>query len=217
MIYLYISRLYSGYLYFAKKDEPSPEEFHEAVKKHIENYKNCTIWRTEQECAYQQYKTSKSEDFVINNNARFNLGLYVVFITDWLRMFPKHQLHIINMEEYSANKYKVMNDIFRFLELKPLYGINESTQMSEQTLGDMQPATRVANKYKVLNSIFKFLELKPFNSIEESTQMNERTPEHKALGDMQPATRKLLRKFYAPFNRRLSELLNDNRFLWGYS
>ena len=32
--------------------------------------------------------------------------------------------------------------------------------------------------------------------------------------EMLPATRALLRAFYAPYNRLLAELLDDGRFLW---
>ena len=33
-------------------------------------------------------------------------------------------------------------------------------------------------------------------------------------GDMEPATRRFLRDFYRPYNRRLADMLDDQRFLW---
>lgn len=67
----------------------------------------------------------------------------------------------------------------------------------------------------VMTKVFSFLELSPPNAetlhkISEATPRNSRRhPE-----DMLPETRRLLGSFYAPFNKRLAELLQDDRYNW---
>lgn len=50
--------------------------------------------------------------------------------------------------------------------------------------------------------------------IRETTDVNQRKPILKALGDMLPKTRTILKKFYSVYNQQLAILLEDNHFLW---
>lgn len=43
---------------------------------------------------------------------------------------------------------------------------------------------------------------------------NTRHPSDRNLGPMEPLTRELLRLFYAPFNQKLSAVLQDESFTW---
>lgn len=63
-----------------------------------------------------------------------------------------------------------------------------------------------------------FLGLEPFSEVSldevlDQDVVNSRTM--KGNNDMLPETRHMLDHFYSPFNHRLAELLNDDRFLWG--
>ena len=50
-----------------------------------------------------------------------------------------------------------------------------------------------------------------------SKQSNSREPKQQKLGDMWNKTRTLLQQLYAPYNQRLAPILNDDKYLWGYS
>ena len=55
--------------------------------------------------------------------------------------------------------------------------------------------------------------------LELSTQIRHRhgrQVEHKALGDMLPQTRRLLRKLHRPHNQQLYEILNTRENVWNY-
>ena len=78
------------------------------------------------------------------------------------------------------------------------------------------------NPSDVVREVYKFLELSPLSdklltNVLRVQHINEQKFLHKT-GDqkfqMLPSTRYLLLKFYKPFNEKLSQLLNDSRFLW---
>ncbi|VDI26111.1 Hypothetical predicted protein [Mytilus galloprovincialis] len=76
------------------------------------------------------------------------------------------------------------------------------------------------NRIVYLKEVFKFLKLRPISVSEENKQRkrsisNTRSKEDRQIGDMSKKTRILLQEFYHPFNKRLSILLNDNKYMWG--
>lgn len=69
----------------------------------------------------------------------------------------------------------------------------------------------------VLMDIFKFLELDPIdrktlNAIASKRAKNTNKKGYYKAGDMLNLTKNILDDFYRPFNRRLSQLLQDDRF-----
>ena len=44
---------------------------------------------------------------------------------------------------------------------------------------------------------------------------NERTKLAKTVGEMHPKTREILKEFYSEHNRKLVDLLNDEKWSWG--
>ena len=44
-------------------------------------------------------------------------AVYEQNIKNWLEYFPREQVHIISMNEYSVNRAKVLGDIYNFLSL----------------------------------------------------------------------------------------------------
>ena len=46
---------------------------------------------------------------------RLVVGLYTVFIEEWLKVFPREQFHILRLEDYTEYKQLALNDIFQFL------------------------------------------------------------------------------------------------------
>ena len=43
--------------------------------------------------------------------------MYYIYLLDWFRVFPKEQILVIRMEDYSANMEKVMQKVYKFLNL----------------------------------------------------------------------------------------------------
>ncbi|KAK3089005.1 hypothetical protein FSP39_000064 [Pinctada imbricata] len=69
-----------------------------------------------------------------------------------------------------------------------------------------------------LEETFRFLDLEPLSNktleqIASSRRVHKTETKQKA-GKMETRTRKLLKDFYAPFNRQLTAIVNDLRFLW---
>lgn len=50
--------------------------------------------------------------------------------------------------------------------------------------------------------------------INDKKVLNQRKSEQTMRGPMLPETRKLLDDLYRPFNEKLADLLDDQRFLW---
>ncbi len=44
-------------------------------------------------------------------------GMYVFFLKDWLRAFPRKQIFIQKAEDYYANRNNTLPSLFRFLKL----------------------------------------------------------------------------------------------------
>ncbi|KAK7471387.1 hypothetical protein BaRGS_00035939 [Batillaria attramentaria] len=85
-------RLYSGYYFYsgvAGQRSPTKENFHWLVKKQIARLQNCRIL----------------------------VGVYHVFIADWLLRIPRDQIYIIRLEDFSADVTAGMTKVFAFLDL----------------------------------------------------------------------------------------------------
>ncbi|XP_064601112.1 carbohydrate sulfotransferase 15-like [Liolophura sinensis] len=161
-------RLYSDYLYF--QAGLSAEKFHEKVNQSIALLNTCFRKRTERACLYDSSITRKLE-------VRLHIGVYSVYIEDWLQLYPRDQFLFLRTEGYGANVTESIVSIFKFLELD----IPDGSQLQ---------------------------------SIEEKPNANTRSKKNTNLGEMLPETRALLEKFYSPWNKRLTKLLNDSRFSW---
>ncbi|KAK7504794.1 hypothetical protein BaRGS_00003822 [Batillaria attramentaria] len=146
------SRLYSSYKFYNQFThlESNREEFHEWAKEQFELITDCF-----------------NEPIV---------GIYYVYVQDWLLRFPREQVYITRLEDLSANVTGEMTKIFEFLELDPV---------NQETMAEIESAKRA----------------------------NVGTLSRK-FGPILPATKSLLDDFYRPFNRRLAQLLGDDRFLW---
>lgn len=43
--------------------------------------------------------------------------MYYVYLQEWLRVFPRHQLHIVRLEDYADEPMDILKGIFKFLTL----------------------------------------------------------------------------------------------------
>ncbi|XP_048026797.1 carbohydrate sulfotransferase 15-like [Megalobrama amblycephala] len=164
-----VERLYSDYLYFGTSNE-SALDFHQKVCESLRLFDACLRDAGLRACVY-------SGALYNAMSVRLHVGLYVVFILDWLSVFSRDQLLVLRLEDHAANLTHSMNRVFHFLQLGPV---------SEQT-------ERLISRRPVANT---------------------RDPSDRKLGPMKPVTRELLRQFYAPFNQKLSAVLQDESFMW---
>lgn len=162
-------RLFSDYLYFSKTNK-SADEFHQRASVAIDTYNNCSLNRTVRSCVYNRTVTNLAK-------LRLRVGMYAVYLRDWIRVFPKDQLLILRLEDYSRQLPDVMKKVYNFLNLRQL------TAKEEKKIFNAP----VSNKRKYKDTL---------------------------IGKMKNETRTLLNEFYEPYNKQLSELLKDERFLW---
>lgn len=138
----------------------------------------------------------------VSPQVRISLGMYSVFLMDWLTVFPREQVLVIRTEDYAANLNLVLKKTFDFLSLG-------------RCLTDI-----VHNVWKVTSERPGLIIFAGPLSAQGEVEMinrekaNTRQEEDKNKGPMLPITRKLLRDFYRPFNEKLADVLGDMAFLW---
>ncbi|XP_016111098.1 carbohydrate sulfotransferase 15 [Sinocyclocheilus grahami] len=166
---MFLLRLYSDYLYFGTSNK-SALDFHQKVCESLRMFEGCLRGAGLRACVYNS---------TLNNamSVRLQVGLYVVFLLDWMSVFSRDQLLVLRLEDHASNLELSMSRTFRFLRLGAL-----SDQRQRQ--------------------------------ISKRPTSNTRHPSDRDLGPMRPITRELLALFYAPFNQRLAEVLQDESFTW---
>nr|XP_056706161.1 carbohydrate sulfotransferase 15 [Euleptes europaea] len=151
-----VERLYSDYLYFASANK-SIEDFHEKVTESLQLFENCLVDYSLRACVYNN---------TLNNAmpVRLQVGLYVVFLLDWLTVFNKDQLLVLRLEDHASNVKYTMHMVFRFLDLGALSEKEEALitkspasntrRPEDRNLGPMLPLTK-----EILEDFYR-----PFNA-----------------------------------------------------
>ncbi|KAM3863362.1 carbohydrate sulfotransferase 15-like [Diretmus argenteus] len=139
-----VERLYSDYLYF-KMANKSVEDFHQKVIESVRLFQSCLSERSLRSCVYN---TSLSNAMPV----RLNLGMYIVFLLDWLTVFHREQILVLRLEDYAANLRVTMKKVFDFLSVGPLseqvegaltkWPMSNTRRAADRNLGPMLPATR---------------------------------------------------------------------------
>ncbi|XP_026165858.1 carbohydrate sulfotransferase 15-like [Mastacembelus armatus] len=139
-----VERLYSDYLYF-KMANKSAEDFHVKVVESVQLFQSCLSERTLRSCAYN---TTLSNSMPV----RLNLGMYIVFLLDWLTVFHREQILVLRLEDYAANLKVTIKKVFDFLSAGPLLEevetaltkrpMSNTRRAADRSLGPMLPATR---------------------------------------------------------------------------
>lgn len=107
-----IDRLFSDYLYFGLYNK-SLENFHERVKNSISVYENCFRNETVRRCVYNR-------NLSLVAGVRLRIGLYWVYLKDWMSVFPKENFYIVKTEDYAKCIKCTFAKVFRFLGLPQL-------------------------------------------------------------------------------------------------
>ena len=169
-----VQRLYSDYLYFRRKrQEKDKRIFHEKAKDAVTRFNNC-LKNPDLSTMHCVYANTSKYDFL----GRLRIGLYYFHIRSWLAAFPKDQLLVIRMEDYSRDTASTLQNVYSFLGVKYL---------DEQSIQNYISQT------------------KPRNANEKSYVDN---------GDMLDETKEMLMRFYRPYNAKLAEILNDEKYMY---
>lgn len=151
-----VERLYSDYLYFASSNK-SADDFHEKVTEALQLFENCMLDYSLRACVYNN---------TLNNAmpVRLQVGLYAVYLLDWLTVFRKEQFLILRLEDHASNVKDTMHKVFQFLNLGPLSEKQEALMTKspasntrrpeDRSLGPMWPITQ-----KILHEFYG-----PFNT-----------------------------------------------------
>lgn len=135
---------------------------------------------------------------------RLNLGMYIVFILDWLTVFHRDQILVLRLEDYAANLKAATKTVFDFLSAGTYHRVTS-------------PVVTVKARFNL-----EPLLLVPAGPLSEQAEaaltrrpmLNTRRAADRNLGPMLPATRHLLREFHQPFNRKLASVLDNKAFFW---
>ncbi|MBN3275973.1 CHSTF sulfotransferase, partial [Polyodon spathula] len=139
-----VERLYSDYLYFGIANK-SADDFHEKVFESLQLFESCILEYSMKSCVYNT---------TLNNAmpVRLQVGLYIVYILDWLTVFDRNQMLVLRLEDHATNRKYTMHKVFDFLSLGPLTEQKEAEitkspasntrRQADKNLGPMLPATR---------------------------------------------------------------------------
>ncbi|XP_045194224.2 carbohydrate sulfotransferase 15-like isoform X2 [Mercenaria mercenaria] len=145
-----ITRLYSSYLFFYKNT--SIVDFHRRVDTSVQIHNKCLKSNSLRYCAY-----------FVHGQIRLHIGLYYIYIEDYLRVFPRQQIKVLRLENFTRNIAGTMEEVFNFLEVGvPSEHIMQKITAQEKTntntrrlriVGKMFPRTwtTLYNFYKPYN------------------------------------------------------------------
>ncbi|XP_070834109.1 carbohydrate sulfotransferase 15-like [Chaetodon trifascialis] len=139
-----VERLYSHYLY-SRHGKESVKGFHQEVMKSVQLFQSCLSEQSIRACAYNGSLYNAMP-------LKLNIGLYVVFLLDWLTVFHRDQILVLRLEDYSADLRATLQKAFDFLGLSPLSvkleeevmkkRVANKRGMQDREIGPMLPATR---------------------------------------------------------------------------
>ncbi|XP_053381732.1 carbohydrate sulfotransferase 15-like [Mercenaria mercenaria] len=106
-----VDRIYSEYMFFM---HGSPEEFHDLVKKNILYTRECLKYNSLRYCFYKAPDNNTQAEIMLG------WGVYFLHLKEFLRVFPRKQIFVIKLEDFSQNTVSYMRRIFSFLKIRQL-------------------------------------------------------------------------------------------------
>ncbi|XP_059172643.1 carbohydrate sulfotransferase 15-like [Physella acuta] len=109
-------RMYSDYLFldiFKHEHNLSVEGFHQDVRRSIDMLDDCYSRRTQLACLMDK-------ELHMRIPVRLIVGMYDIFLEQWLKVFPPNQILVMTNEEYSLNLRTHLEGVYKFLGLSPL-------------------------------------------------------------------------------------------------
>lgn len=139
-----VERLYSDYLYFANSNK-SADDFHEKVTEALQLFEACLLELSLRACAYNNSLSNAMP-------VRLQVGLYAVYLLDWLSVFRKEQLLVLRLEDHASDVKSTLHRVIHFLGLGPLSEKQEALMTKspasnvrrpeDRNLGPMWPVTQ---------------------------------------------------------------------------
>ncbi|XP_078319066.1 carbohydrate sulfotransferase 15-like [Crassostrea virginica] len=105
-------RLFSDYI-FLKLGEPSARAFHGKVLKSITMFNLCLKNHTVRRCLF-------SRELHVTMPVRLHVGVYSVFLEEWLKVFEITNFLFLRSEDYSRNIKGTLRRVFSFLGVDAL-------------------------------------------------------------------------------------------------
>ena len=109
-----ISRMRSAYQFFCKYrgiyrcDRPiTPQKYHNLVVEAVEKFNSCLLNNTVRGCTY----STETHQLATHLYA----SIYHVYIADFMKVFPRNQLYVLQMEEHIKDPITSANNICDFL------------------------------------------------------------------------------------------------------
>ncbi|XP_063688882.1 carbohydrate sulfotransferase 15-like [Bolinopsis microptera] len=108
-----ISRMQSAYQFFCAFrvyacDKPvTPEKFHNLVGEAVKMFRDCRKTNTDRGCVY----STESHQLATHLYA----SIYSVYVADWLKVFPREQIHVMMFEEHISDEIASINGVCDFL------------------------------------------------------------------------------------------------------
>ncbi|XP_076834843.1 carbohydrate sulfotransferase 15 [Brachyhypopomus gauderio] len=129
-----VERLYSDYLYFGMANK-TVEDFHERVCESLQLFEACLSQRPVRSCVYNSTLNSAMP-------VRLQVGLYVVYLLDWLSVFSPEQILVLRLEDHAANRNHTIHRVLSFLHLEPLTQQKEADITRSPASNARNPANR---------------------------------------------------------------------------
>lgn len=141
-------RLFSDWLFFSDPEHKNSMQFHTDIEIAVDWFNNCVYSKPLRACFYDSLNRdpymadAMREDYPWWHPVfRLRMGLYYIFIKDLLDVFPRNQVMVLRLEDYSKDRFLWLSNIFNFLELEP-----------DHELAAKLHKTKIYNRNKKLNS-----------------------------------------------------------------
>lgn len=104
------ARLYSHFRFADRSGSLNQTDFHYRVVHAIRKFRSCLRDHSEQFCAY-------SASTWYSMKVRLHLGLYAIYLKDWLQVYDRRNMFIIRTEDYASNEKATLHQLYNFLEI----------------------------------------------------------------------------------------------------
>lgn len=137
-----VDRLYSDYIFLGYGF--TPEKFRTDVPRALAMMETCLRYKTTRQCVFSNHT-------YVTMPMRLHIGMYSVFMKEWLSVFPRGTFYILRTEDYTENMAKHLAQIYKFLDLAPLpeHTLDQIVQANrkhetkaKKNVADMYPETR---------------------------------------------------------------------------
>eukprot|EP00057_Strongylocentrotus_purpuratus_P006711 XP_011661185.1 PREDICTED: carbohydrate sulfotransferase 15-like [Strongylocentrotus purpuratus] len=135
---------------------PSPgdaDRWHQQVTTYIQCFKKCVQDHNLRFCAYA---AECPYDLIPD----LQVGIYHVYIRDWLKVFPRDNFKVIRLEDWEAEPVTVYRDLLNFLDLRQL-SVDEENRILKRRRSNQNQRQHEQTHPETLNALNDFY--RPFN------------------------------------------------------